>query len=156
VVKYGNKNTKSLAYKSLVRPILEYEAACWDPYRESQIKALERVQNKAAKFAHHEGDIDWEPSAQHRKTAGLCAFHKAYKGESVWINIRDRLHAPSYLSRVDHKWKIKARNQRKDIGKYSFVNRTIVDWNQLSEEEIGVPDSSTGSFRKKIGKWNPE
>jgi len=38
---------------SLVRPILEYGAACWDPYREGQISALDRVQKKAAKFAHH-------------------------------------------------------------------------------------------------------
>ena len=33
IVKKGNKNTKSLAYTSLVRPILEYGVACWDPYR---------------------------------------------------------------------------------------------------------------------------
>ena len=31
IVKKGNKNTKSLAYTSLVRPILEYGVACWDP-----------------------------------------------------------------------------------------------------------------------------
>ena len=37
---------------SLVRPILEYGAACWDPYREGQITALDMVQKKAAKFAH--------------------------------------------------------------------------------------------------------
>jgi len=47
-----------IAYKSLVRPILEYGAACWDPYRECQISALDRVQNKAAKFAHHLGGSD--------------------------------------------------------------------------------------------------
>jgi len=41
IVKNGNKNTKSLAYTSLVRPILEYGAACWDPYREFQINALD-------------------------------------------------------------------------------------------------------------------
>ena len=33
---------------SLVRPILEYGAACWDPYSEGQITALDRVQKKAA------------------------------------------------------------------------------------------------------------
>ena len=60
VVKKGNKNTKILAYKSLVWPILEYGAACWDPYSVGQIKALEGVQKRAAKFAHHEGDTDWE------------------------------------------------------------------------------------------------
>jgi len=39
IFKKGNSNTKSLAYMSLVRPILEYGAACWDPYREGQITA---------------------------------------------------------------------------------------------------------------------
>jgi len=43
ILKKGNTNTKSLAYMSLVRPILEYGAACWDPYREGQISALDRV-----------------------------------------------------------------------------------------------------------------
>ena len=56
LVKKWNKNTKSKAYKSLVRPILEYGAACWDPYREGQVNALDRVQNRAAIFAHREGD----------------------------------------------------------------------------------------------------
>ena len=51
--KKGNSNTKSLAYVSLVCPILEYGAACWDPYREGQISALDRVEKKAAKFAPH-------------------------------------------------------------------------------------------------------
>jgi hypothetical protein len=31
ILKKGNSNTKSLAYTSLVRPILEYGVACWDP-----------------------------------------------------------------------------------------------------------------------------
>jgi len=31
ILKTGNSNTKSLAYMSLVRPILEYGAACWNP-----------------------------------------------------------------------------------------------------------------------------
>ena len=69
IVKKGNKITKSLAYTSLVRPILEYGAACWDPYRECQISALDQVQNKAAKFAHHSGGSDWESLAQCRKIA---------------------------------------------------------------------------------------
>ena len=34
MLKKRNSNTKRLAYMSLVRPILEYGAACLDPYRE--------------------------------------------------------------------------------------------------------------------------
>ena len=44
ILKKGNSSAKSLAYTTLVWPILEYGAACWDPYREGQIHALDRVQ----------------------------------------------------------------------------------------------------------------
>jgi hypothetical protein len=70
------------------------------------------------------------------------------KGGKAWKEIRDRFQAPSYLSRVDHNWKIRARKQRPDVGKFSFVNRTIIDWNQLSEGEIGALTGNTHSFRK--------
>ena len=63
----GNSNTKSLAYMSLVRPTLEYAAAWWDPYREGQISALDRVQKKAAKFAHHTSSPNWETLMSHRR-----------------------------------------------------------------------------------------
>jgi len=60
IIKKGNIGTKSLEYTTLVRPILEYGAACWNPYREGQIYALERVQKKAAKFAYHMSESNWE------------------------------------------------------------------------------------------------
>jgi len=52
---------------SLVRPILEYGAACCNPYREGQISALDRVQEKLAKFAHHMSSPNWETLASRRK-----------------------------------------------------------------------------------------
>jgi ribosomal protein L15E len=48
LLKRGNNNTKRLVYTALVRPILEYGAVCWDPYREGQVRALNRVQRRAA------------------------------------------------------------------------------------------------------------
>ena len=49
----GNNNTKRLANTALVRTLLEYGAVCWDPYREGQVSALNRVQKRAAKFANN-------------------------------------------------------------------------------------------------------
>jgi len=77
ILKKGNSNTKNLAYMSLVRPILEYGAACWDPYREGQISALDRVQKKANKFAHHKNSPNWEILASRRKLSCICVLFKA-------------------------------------------------------------------------------
>ena len=130
--KKRNRNTKSLAYTSLVRHILENGAACWDPYREGQINALDRVQTKDAQFTDHTNDSDWETLAQRKTLARICALFKAYSGERAWKAIRHRLRRPSYLSRADNVRKIGDRKQRTDIGKYSFVNRTIKNWSQTT------------------------
>jgi len=58
---------------SVVRPTLEYGAACWDPYR-GQITALDRVQKKAAKFAHHMNSSNWETLASRRKLSRMCSL----------------------------------------------------------------------------------
>ena len=90
--------------------------------------------------------------AQRRKIALMCALYKGYTGERAWKAIGDRLQAPSYLSRVDHHWKIRARKQRTDIGKYSFVNRFITEWNKLPEGAIGTSHVKTHIFKMKVRK----
>jgi hypothetical protein len=60
---------------------------------------------------------------------------------------RVRLQAPSYLSRVEHYWKIIARKQRTDIGKYSFVKGSIRDWNKLPE---GASKGKTHIFKTRV------
>jgi len=131
---------------------IEYGSACWDPCREGQINPLDRVQKKAAQFTYHMKDSDWETLAQRRTIARLCALFKAYSGERAWKAIRDRLWSPCYLSRVDHVRKIRDRKQRTDIVKYSFVNRTIKNWNQLPAEALGTFPCKTKIFRNGIRK----
>ena len=60
VLKKGNSNMKSLAYMSLVHPILAYKALCWDPHREGQLHLLDCVQKKVAKFENHMSELVWE------------------------------------------------------------------------------------------------
>jgi hypothetical protein len=57
-----------------------------------------------------------------------------------------------YNSRVDHERKIRNRRQRTDIGKYSFVNRTIRLWNRLPAEILGTLLCKPNAFRKKVRK----
>jgi hypothetical protein len=130
---------------------------CWDPCREGQINALERVQKKAAKFVrghNHRNGSDWESLAQRRKIARLCVLFKAYTSEQASKAIEERLQGPCYLSRDDHDWKIRTRKQRTDIGKYSFVNRTIKLWNNLPAEALVTFPCKPHIFRKRVRKLN--
>jgi hypothetical protein len=82
----------------------------------------------------------------------MCALYKAYTDERAWKAIGDRLQASSYLSRVDHYWKIRARKQRTDIGKYSFVNKNFTGWNKLPEGAIGNSQGKTHIFKTRVRK----
>ena len=121
-------------------------------HREGQISVLDRVQKKAAKFAHHRKSPNWQTLASRRKLSRICALFKAYSGERAWKPIGDRLQRPHYLNRVDHERKIRSRRQRKDIWKYSFVNRTIQHWNQLPAEVLGILPCKPITFKKRVRK----
>jgi hypothetical protein len=83
-----------------------------------------------------------------RKLSHICALFKAYSGERAWKSFGDRLKRPHCLSRVDHERKIRSRRQRTDIGKYSFVNRTIQHWNQLPTEVLEILPYKAITFKK--------
>jgi hypothetical protein len=66
--------------------------------------------------------------------------------------IGGRLLRPCYLSREDHNRKIRSRKQRTDIGKYSFVNRTIINWNQLPADLLASFPCKLNTFRNRVKK----
>jgi hypothetical protein len=149
ILKKWNSSTKSIAYMTLLHPILEYGAACLDPYRKGQIHALDRVQKKAAKFAFRMNESNWETLSHCRKISRICALFKVYCEERVW-KAGDRIQRSNYLSRIDHEQKIRNRRQRTDIRKYSFVNRTIRLRNRLPAEMLGTVPSTPNAFRKRV------
>ena len=150
ILKKGNNNTKHLGYAALVRPILEYGAVWWDPNREGQVSALNRVQKRAAKFANNINEMGWETLAQRRLIVRICALFNAYTGARAWKAIGDRLLKPCHLSRGDRNRKIRIRKQRTDVGKFSFVNGTIKSWNQLPVSLLASFPCKLNTFRKRV------
>jgi hypothetical protein len=67
--------------------------------------------------------------------------------ESYWRQVANAL-----LSRVDHAQKLRDRKQRTDIGKYSFVNRTIKIWNKLPAEVLETFPCKPNIFRTRVRK----
>jgi len=64
----------------------------------------------------------------------------------------DRLKGPFILSREDRNRKIRARKQRADISKYSFVKRTLKLWNQPPAGVLVTFPCKSHTFRKRVRK----
>ncbi|KAJ4426421.1 hypothetical protein ANN_27235 [Periplaneta americana] len=131
VLRKGSDKSKEIAYKSLVRPVMEYGAACWDPYRLEHIQTLEKIKKRALKCCRNNSPLEWDTLTDRRTRIRLCALFKTYRGEPAWREIKNRLQQSNYSSRNDHSYKLRERRQRTDTGKFSFLNRTIRDWNAL-------------------------
>ena len=107
-------------------------------------------EKRTAKFANNIDESGWETLAQRRLIARICALFKEYTGGRAWKAIGDRLLKPCYLGRGDLNRKIRTRKKRTDVGKYSFVNRTITNWNQLTASLLASFPCKISIFRKKV------
>jgi hypothetical protein len=73
-----------------------------------------------------------------------------YNGEGGWKELSQKIEPASYRVRHDHRLKIQNKVTRTNVGKYSFLNRTVRDWNALPEETFNV--ESRKSFRRKLNE----
>ena len=85
---------KEAAYKTLVRPILEYGSTVWDPHCNGLNDKLENVQKRAARFvtrnySYETGsmtgileELKWETLQKRRKDNRLILMYKGIKGKA--------------------------------------------------------------------------
>ena len=160
-LKRSGKGVKERAYKTLVRPIVEYGSSVWDPHETGLIRKLEGVQRKAARYVvgnHRKMEsvskmlahLKWESLGSRRKTIRLAGMYKAWNYGEGWDELRSRFKIPGYVGRGNHCLKIKEREQKTDLLKYSFVNRGIREWNALPGEYLIPMPKNVKSFKNKI------
>ena len=149
-LRINNSDTKTAAYKTLVRPNLDYCASVWSPYTATGKQKIEMVQRRAARYAtnryHNTSsvtdmlqDLDWESLESRRVKIQLTLLFKV-------IQDLENISAAAYLmpastrTRANHTKKLRQISSRSDAYKFSFFPRTIPVWNSLPATVAEAPD----------------
>ena len=166
-LKINPQTIKEKAYKSIVRPKLEYCNSAWDPKcienpkdgdktNHRLVYQLKMVQRRAARWVtgryHNTSSVsdmlrslDWRFLEQRRVDSRLSIPYK------IWNHLVaiDESH---YLQRGTGQWEYQYRQLRadKDYTRFSFFPRTVIQWNQLPSK-ICLAES-LDSFKTEVAK----
>ena len=149
---------KEMAYKTLIRLLVEYGATVWDPYSERNIYQLEMVQRRAARYVmkrYHNtssvtemlGQLDWEPLAVRRENIRLAMMYNIHNN-LVAFDSQQYITPVPRSTRPVHQFGYKVLHSRTDYHMNSFFPRTVRAWNNLPLET--VMSSSLAAFRHNL------
>ena len=155
-----DRKTKATAYLMLVRPLLEYAAAAWDPSTKLNIQSLERVQRQAARFCtgnyrREEGsvskalsDLGWQSLQTRRRNQRLCMLYKMNNG-LVNVQINEYIQRNTRSTRGNNQKFHQVRHKAR-VFKDSFFVNTVKDWNNLPSSIVNSPSLET--FKAKLNQ----
>ena len=124
-----------MAYKGLVRAVLEYASQVLDLSWKTLQREFEKMQKRAARFVTGNCDsetgsmtkileqVKWESLKQRRKGSRLMVFYKGLKGQAS-IPV-DNLKTPLRHTRNHHSEPFQVPYARTDAYRHSFFPETI-------------------------------
>ena len=147
------RNIKEAAYKSYVRPKVEYCSNIWDPYTQNYIKKEEMVQHRGTRFVtntpHHRHqdhqtsitytiiDLGWKSLQKRRRNNRIILLYKlANNLVEVPSLYHPELRHPQPRRGNQHQYQRLAAEVQ--AFENSFLPRSIVDWNNLSASTVAA------------------
>ncbi|KAL8614243.1 hypothetical protein ACOMHN_026460 [Nucella lapillus] len=153
-LKISSPSIKAKAYKTFVRPLLEYSASVWDPYEKQHKVKLENIQRRAARFVlnrYQRSDsvttmleiLGWKPLEDRRKKARLLMFYKIKNNLVNCPRLKEQLQSPRKRAQRCHDQQMTQIATSTDYRLMSFLPRTIVDWNSLPQDTVDAKTPDT-------------
>ena len=155
-ITYKEKKVIIPLHKTIDKPHLEYCIQAWRPYHKKDIYTLERIQRRATKMIPELRDLSYE---ERLKECGLTIIETRRLGidqievfkilngyEDIYRNMFFSLKKDN--STIVHEVTLVKDQCRLDIRKYSFLHRTINEWNKLYADCVTA--SSVNMFKNKV------
>ena len=121
---------------------------------------LEAVQWRSARFVKNNydrqssvttmlKDLNWSMLAERRKIARLAVFRKAHEGH-LSILVRNMLHPVTRPTRRTHNKSYIKLQPNTDTYKYSFLPRTVTEWNALPSSIVNIEEPKALKAQLKL------
>ena len=157
-----NKDIKTMAYNSLVRPQVEYALVVWSPYTKDNINKIEKVQRRAARWVLNDyssyssvtdmlSNLGWRSLENRRTDTRLAMFYKTVYG-LVAIPLPSYFEHPEVYTRHMHSLSYRQIRTSVCYYKYSFFPISIVLSKKLPADLVLV--SNLDSLKTGVSEIN--
>ncbi|XP_074658653.1 uncharacterized protein LOC141911564 [Tubulanus polymorphus] len=149
-----------LLYKSLVRPILDYNnPIVWSNISLSEIDKLESIQGRATRMIVNVKNLPYEERLKYLKIPCLTYRRLRYDMIETFKLVTNVYSTDNDIIMLDarrrftrgHPYKLEKRRCRKNIRLKYFTNRIINYWNSLPTEVVETP--SVNSFKARLDDY---
>ena len=140
---------REVAFKTIVRPQLEYASTVWSPHTIQDIQKIEMVQRRAVRWSLNsystyasvtemQNQLKLRTLEQRRADARVIMLFKIIHG-LVAIPLPLYFEQPSRMTRHSHPLALRQIHTSANYYKYSFFPAAVVYWNRLPRSVVTLP-----------------